>query len=78
MADGIHDRVPERNLPYRQPVSAKQNELGGRKTWIPKAKSTLLTVFSLTVKWPAEEPFLPQRMLAMLTDITLKKIETKG
>jgi integrase len=77
MADGIHDGVPERNLPYRQPVSAKQNELGGRKTWIPKAKSTLLTVFSLTVKWPAEEPFLPQRMLAMLTDIALKKLKPK-
>jgi hypothetical protein len=58
MADGIHDGVPERNSPYRQPVSVKQNELGGCKTWIPKAKSTLLTVFSLTVKWPAEEPFL--------------------
>src|SRR5436190_3637510 len=45
MADGIHDGVPERNSPYRQPVFAKQNQLGGRKSRMPKAKSTPLTVF---------------------------------
>ena len=60
------------SAPVRQ-----QNQLGGRKPWIPKAKSTPLTVFFLTVKWPAEEPFLPQRMLAMLTDIALKKLKPK-
>ena len=77
MADGSHDGVSERNSAYRQPVSAKQNQLGGRKPRIPKAKSTPLTVFFLTVKWPAEEPFLPPTDVGHANRLPIKRLKSR-
>ena len=78
MADGGHDGVSEPNSTYRQPVSAKQNQLSGCMSAFPESEIDTVDGILPDGKMACRGAVLASDWtLAMLTDIALKKLKPR-